>query len=117
MYLADLLSSNPRSEGDLSRAGVLYTEALERRQSVLGEKHPDTLDTAGKAGVCKALVGDLEAAQRLFRSARDGLLRTCGTTHLSTLGATSNLARVLAMRRAAAGGGGGGGGSAVDEAV
>ncbi len=65
--------------------------ALEQRRRLLGDDHPDTLQSVGEMGYVLQLQGRFAEAEPLYREALEGCLRVRGDDHPDTLTVMGNL--------------------------
>jgi len=68
-------------KAELDDAEATYSEALEKRRSVYGEKHPLVADTLAGLAYVKTLRGDFAEAELLLRQALDIRRETLGGEH------------------------------------
>ena len=68
-------------KAELDDAEATYSEALEKRRSVYGEKHPLVADTLAGLAYVKTLRGDFAEAELLLRQALDVRRETLGGEH------------------------------------
>ena len=83
-------------QGKLSEAEPLLQDALRQRRDMLGDAHPDTLNSMSNLAMVLKDLGKLSEAELLFR---DALLRrreTLGDAHPETRNAINSLAVMLA---------------------
>jgi len=73
---------------------MLY-RTLDRRRRVLGEDHPETLDSAYNLTVYLRRLGDVRAARDLDQDTLDRRRRVLGEDHPETLSSAHNLAADL----------------------
>ncbi len=62
---------------------------------MLGDEHPDTLNSINNMGMLLKSQGRLTEAEPYFREALDSFRRVQGDEHLNTLAIKSNLALLL----------------------
>ncbi|MFU8828675.1 MAG: tetratricopeptide repeat protein, partial [Phycisphaerales bacterium] len=70
-------------------------EALEIRRRVLGDEHPDTLNSINNMGSLLNAQGKLAEADPYSREALDGFRRVLGNEHPNTLLSMYNLGKTL----------------------
>ncbi|MDP6408549.1 MAG: tetratricopeptide repeat protein [Planctomycetota bacterium] len=92
--------------GDLSGAEPLHREALEIRRASLGPEHLETLGSLTVLGGLLSRLGEWEEARVVLERACDGLGRTVGHDHPSTVRARQHLAEAEAGLATSRGGGG-----------
>ncbi len=73
----------------------LQEMALEKRRRVLGEEHPDTLDSISNMGSLLQSQGKLVQAEPYFREALEKRRRVLGEEHPETLTAINNMGGLL----------------------
>src|SRR5260370_42566242 len=71
-------------------------EVLEARRRILGEEHPDTLNSISNLARTLAAQGDLAGARRLEEPVLEARRRILGEEHPDTLTSMDNLARTIA---------------------
>jgi hypothetical protein len=81
--------------GHYADARDLDQETLDRRRSVLGEDHPDTLDTARSLASDLRELGEVRAARDLDQDTLNRSRRILGEDHPDTLRLAGNLASDL----------------------
>jgi eukaryotic-like serine/threonine-protein kinase len=83
-----------RQLGDYPAAVPHFERALEIRRRVLGEDHPDTLDTMNKLALAYKVAGKLDLALPLYQQTLTKRTAGLGPDHADTLTSMNNLARV-----------------------
>lgn len=73
--------------------------ALAIQEKAVGPDHPDTLLCVNNLGRVLYLMGDLSAAEPLYRRALDGQEKALGPDHADTLATVNNLAALLYDKR------------------
>ena len=73
----------------------LLEKSLALRRSLLGDEHPDTLESVSSWGQLLMLRGKFDEADRFYREALEGLRRVLGLDHPDTLAALGNLGNLL----------------------
>jgi eukaryotic-like serine/threonine-protein kinase len=81
--------------GLYSRAEPLFSQALNIRRRVLGDKHPDTLVSMSSLGRTLSVEGRHSEGEKLLRDALAMQQRVLGPEHPDTLATTQRLAVVL----------------------
>jgi eukaryotic-like serine/threonine-protein kinase len=76
-------------------ARPLLERALEMRRRVLGEEHPDTLESIDTLGVLLSDQGERELAMRYYQEALEKRRRILGQDHAETLRSLNNIAGLL----------------------
>jgi eukaryotic-like serine/threonine-protein kinase len=93
MYVMGMVYDNL---GLYPRAQLLFQQAIEIRQRVLGPENPDTLRSVGSLALVLDYQGHYAEAEKLQRETLDIRRRVLGPEHPDTLNSTGNLANVLA---------------------
>ena len=83
------------TRGEPATARPLFERALELRRSMLGEEHPDTLDSAGRLSFTLLEVGQYGPARQLGEDTLTRCRRVLGEDHLYTLRSATTLATIL----------------------
>ena len=83
------------SRGQYQQALPLQNQALAGLQRLLGEDHPDTLQSMYRLAVTRRDHGDLQGARRLHEQTLIGLQQVLGEDHPETLRSMNNLALTL----------------------
>jgi hypothetical protein len=78
--------------GELQAARELCEDTLARRRRVLGEDHPDTLNSANNLAVDLRGLGEYQAARELDEDTLARRRRVLGEDHPDTLNSANNLA-------------------------
>lgn len=94
-WLLDCAATYVHTRGNPARARPLFERALDLRRAVLGEDHPDTLDSAGNLAADLHVLGRYEAARQLNEYALLRCRRVLGEDHPHTLHAAYGLATDL----------------------
>ena len=89
------LASLLRDQGKLSEAEPLYIEALEGRRLVLGNDHPNTLNSIFNLANVLQVQGKFYLAEPLYLEALEGRRRILSNDHPSTLSSINNLAALM----------------------
>jgi tetratricopeptide (TPR) repeat protein len=84
-----------QARGELDSARPLRERAHDLRRWVLGNNHPDTLETACYLAVHLWVAGQYEQARQLAEDTLTRRRRVLGEDHPHTLGSASNLAVIL----------------------
>jgi tetratricopeptide (TPR) repeat protein len=74
-----------RKQGKYDEAMPYYVEALETRRRVLGDEHPNTLNSIGNMGNLLYMQGKYEEAMPYYVEALETSRRVLGDEHSSTL--------------------------------
>jgi tetratricopeptide (TPR) repeat protein len=101
--LLNLAGSFLEGSGDAAGALPLYRRALDSRERVLGNEHPNTLLSVNNLALCMRALGDAAGALTLHRRALDGYERVLGKEHPDTLTSVNNLAGCMRALGDAAG--------------
>ena len=72
-----------QNRGAFDEARPLFEESTALLKRMLGEKHPDTLDALGNYGRFLQAVGDLTAAEEVFRQALRTDIEVRGASHMA----------------------------------
>jgi len=83
--------------GKYREAELMYRQALDLKEKVLGEEHPSTLDSMNNLAEVLRHQGKYEEAEQMQRQTLD-LKKVLGEEHPSTLGSMNNLAIVLGQQ-------------------
>ncbi|MBV9010644.1 MAG: tetratricopeptide repeat protein [Pseudonocardiales bacterium] len=94
-WLLDQAGTYVLTRGEPASAQPLLERALRLRRSVLGEDHPDTLDSANDLALNLYGLGKYEQALQLDDDTFTRFRRVLGEDHPHTLASASNLARTL----------------------
>lgn len=81
-----------KDQGQYDKAEGLYIESLERRRSMLGEDHPDTLDSINCLAVLYSEQGRYGKAEELYIECLMKRRATLGEDHPDTLSSINGLA-------------------------
>ena len=73
------------NQGDLPGARALQEKVLESRRRVLGEEHPDTLNSMGNLAIMLWQMEERRPALHLMQTAAEGRGRVLGWEHPDTL--------------------------------
>jgi tetratricopeptide (TPR) repeat protein len=82
-------------QGKLAEAEPYYRDALEKRRRVLGEEHPNTLDSISNMGVLLGSQGKLAEAEPYCRDALEKRRRVLGEDHWETLISINTMGALL----------------------
>ena len=93
--LAAELGDLPLAIAQAAAARDLNQDILDRRWRVLGQDHPDTLNSAGNLASDLRELGEVQAARDLNQDTLDRRLRVLGQDHPDTLNSAGNLASDL----------------------
>ena len=91
-WLLDHAGSYVLTRGEPASARPLHERALSLRRSVLGEDHPDTLDSATNLAINLHELGHYEQARQLDDDTLTRYRRVLGEDHPDTLNSASSLA-------------------------
>ena len=80
-----------KEQGKLEQAELLYVEVLDAQQAMLGDRHPDTLNSINNLGGLYKEQGKLEQAEPLFIEVLDAKRAILGYQHPDTLTSINNL--------------------------
>lgn len=94
-WLLDGAATYVHTRGNPARARSLFERALSLRRAVLGDDHPDTLDSAGNLAAGLHVLGQYDAARQLNEDALLRCRRVLGEDHPHTLHAAYGLATDL----------------------
>jgi len=94
-WLLDTAASYLHTRGEPGHARPLFERALTDRRRMLGEDHPDTLESASNLAVDLRELGEYERARQLDEDTLTRRRRVLGADHPDTLVSASNLAVVL----------------------
>jgi tetratricopeptide (TPR) repeat protein len=83
------------SRGQYRQAHTLIEQTLAGRREVLGNDHPDTLQSLNNLALTRRSVGDLQGALQIHEQALAGRRRVLGDDHPDTLGSMNDLAEAL----------------------
>ena len=89
--LRQALADRYRDLGLYDAALPLQERALATRRRVLGEEHPQTLNSINQMGVLLDSQGKLEEAERYYREALEKFRRVLGEEHPETLTSINNM--------------------------
>jgi tetratricopeptide (TPR) repeat protein len=81
-------------QGKAEEAEKMYRQALKLRKEVLGEEHPDTLDTMECLAITLSDLGQYVEAEQLQKHTVELMERVLGIEHLETLKSKANLAKL-----------------------
>lgn len=84
-----------QSDGMYNEAERSFEQVMETRKRVLGQHHPDTLNSVNDLAFVLRHQGKYKEAENMSRRAVDGRVNTLGREHLDTLTSVNNLAEVL----------------------
>jgi tetratricopeptide repeat protein/uncharacterized protein DUF4062/NB-ARC domain-containing protein len=94
-WLLDRAASYLQIRGELAPARPLFGRARDLRHSMLGDDHPDTLDSAGRLSLNLWALGRYEAARQLGEDTLTRCRRVLGNDHPHTLDSANNLTFAL----------------------
>ena len=77
----------------------LFKEALDRRWTMFGERHPDTMESLASMGTFFVVQGDIARAEPLYRQALGIAEQVLGEKHLLTAEHCMNVALCLKQKR------------------
>jgi hypothetical protein len=80
--------------GEDEQARRLYEDTLVRRRRMLGDDHPDTLNSANNLAITLQALGEDEHARRLYEDTLARRRRVLGDDHPETIRSANNLARM-----------------------
>ena len=83
---------------EYKKAEELYKKALEIRERILGEEHPDTATSYNNLGVVYARQGEYKKAEELYKKALEIRERILGEEHPDTATSYNNLGVVYARQ-------------------
>jgi hypothetical protein len=92
LWLLHQAAAYQRSRGQYRQALTLHTQALEGRRRVLGDDHPDTLQSMNNVAELRRKVGDRHGAHDLHSQALAARRRVLGDDHPDTLRSMNDLA-------------------------
>ena len=81
-----------KSQGDYTRARLLYEDCFRKREEVLGDKHPDTLASLNNLALLCQSQCDYTRAQSLYEDCLRKRKEVLGDKHSDTLASQNNLA-------------------------
>jgi tetratricopeptide (TPR) repeat protein len=81
-------------QGHLEEAEQLFAQIIDTKHRVLGNKHPDTLDSTSALAKVYLRQGRLEEAEQLFAQVSDTYVRVLGLQHPHTLTSMNSLALI-----------------------
>ena len=84
-----------RKQGSYNEAEQMNRQALDSKEKVLGEEHPDTLTSVSDLALVLQHQGKYEEAEQMNRRALDSKEKVLGKEHPETLISVSDLALVL----------------------
>jgi tetratricopeptide (TPR) repeat protein len=87
-----------RAQGKLDQAEPLYLEALEKRRRVLGEEHPNTLESLNSVASTLQEQSRLAEAEPYYREALAKRRRVLGEDHPLTFESINNMGFLLRAR-------------------
>ncbi|MFN0136586.1 MAG: protein kinase domain-containing protein, partial [Phycisphaerae bacterium] len=93
--LREALADLYQSIGLLSAAFPLHESALTTRRRVLGDEHPDTLDSMNDVGVSLRVQGKQSEAEPFIRDALAARRRVLGEEHADTIESINSMAMLL----------------------
>ena len=73
----------------------LFEDCLEKRKRILGDDHPDTLDSINNLALLLKAQGEYDRALPLYEDCLEKRKRILGDDHPHTLYSIQNLARLL----------------------
>lgn len=89
--LMQTMATTMRNLGLRDQVEAPQRKALEIRRRLLGDEHPDTLDSIERMGYLYGRLGRIEQQEPLYEEAISGYRRVLGDLHPSTLNAISNM--------------------------
>lgn len=92
LEMMDRLAGLHLKQGDLSKARELYDSCLEKRTSVLGSDHPDTLRSMANLSLLLYRIRDYETSKSLVEDCLARRKRVLGDGHPDTLESTHFIA-------------------------
>ena len=81
--------------GRLAEAEALQREGLAGQREVLGDKHPETLESMARLALLLQDVAKLDEAEALLREAMNGRRDVLGAMHRDTLSTFHQMAMLL----------------------
>ncbi len=93
--LLQTIASTLRAVGLMPQALPPQMEAMALRRAQLGDMHPDTIYSIGRAGALLVFLNELEQAEQLLREEYEGSRQILGPEHPLTLGSLNNLASAI----------------------
>ena len=94
LYLQDRAAMYLRSRGQYRQAQTLLEQSLAGRRRVLGQDHPNTLQSMNNLAVARRNLGNLQGARDLHEQTLAARRRVLGDDHPNTLLSMNNLATV-----------------------
>jgi tetratricopeptide (TPR) repeat protein len=94
-WLLNRAASYLHTRGEPDAARPLFERARELRRSLLGEDHPDTLESANNLALDLYALGHYEQAHQLDEDTMECRRRVLGENHPDTLESANNLAACL----------------------
>jgi DNA-binding SARP family transcriptional activator len=91
-WLLDRAATYMQTRGEPAPARPLFERALDLRRSLLGDDHPDTLESAGSFSFTLCELGDYEPGRQLAEDTLTRCRRVLGADHHHTLESARNLA-------------------------
>ena len=85
----------PRDQEKYKEAEQMHRQALEGLKKVLGEEHPNTLDSMNSLAIVLNNQGKYEKAEQMHRQALEGSMKVLDKEHPDTLDRMNSLALVL----------------------
>ncbi len=89
--LLQVTATGMRELGISERTEAPQSQALQIRRELLGDKHPDTLQSISEKGALQGQLGRYEEQRRLYKEAMRGYRELLGERHLQTLMATGSM--------------------------
>ncbi len=89
--LLQVTATTMRELGISDRTEAPQTQALEIRRELLGDEHPDTLQSVREMGTLQGQMGHHEEQRQLYKEAMLGYRELLGERHLQTLIATGSM--------------------------
>lgn len=93
--LLQTIASTLRAVGLMPQALPPQMEAMALRRAHLGDMHPDTIYSIGRAGALLGFLDEPEQAEQLLREEFEGSRQVLGPEHPLTLGSLNNLASAI----------------------
>jgi tetratricopeptide (TPR) repeat protein len=84
-----------RSNGQYVPAELAHRQAWSLRKGLLGQEHPDTLDSVNHLGLVLSMQGKYKEAEVMHQQALEGREKVLGQEHPDTLASVNNLGSVL----------------------